>query len=467
MVSKASLTLAPKILPSTNKWWRQGLIRDTHCGISTAADTLDTDTDNNLLAQDMEQLIRRYSKLPQTSTSLQMLMKTGSGEMLGKAYNSEAFRGRMGQQLATQRVLNQMASFLRQEIPIRLAHRILDLDQVPYLRDMASVQAVKQIYMDSFSELLEFQPIRTTEDENNFALMLERLYLKHSSVLVQMAKGAYELREIIGRDHIKKRGCEEDPEWKLMTECQYLLDRFYMSRIGIRVLAGQYLALRDDFGDDYVGMICKNTSPYDIVRQAAENAKKMCRRQYGRAPQIEISGRLDLTFAYVPSYLHYISLELLKVSQKQMSDQDLSKMESKNWNILHFTQNAVRATSETHSQSVHLPVVNVIIADGMTNEDVVIKIADEGGGIRRSQVEKIWSYLFTTADPSVQRCLIAEGGDHSNANPIAGLGYGLPISRSYCQYFGGDLDLVSMEGYGTDAFIHLKKLGDSEEPLPV
>lgn len=103
----------------------------------------------------------------------------------------------------------------------------------------------------------------------------------------------------------------------------------------------------------------------------------------------------------------------------------------------------------------------------MLNEDVVIKIADEGGGIRRSQMDNIWSYLFTTADPAIQKGLIGQGVDHSNNNPIAGLGYGLPISRSYCRYFGGDLDLVSMEGYGTDAFIHLKRIGDSEEPLPV
>lgn len=60
-----------------------------------------------------------------------------------------------------------------------------------------------------------------------------------------------------------------------------------------------------------------------------------------------------------------------------------------------------------------------------------------------------------------------ENVDHGIDSPLAGLGYGLPISRSYARYFGGDVSLMSMEGHGTDAFVYLTRLGKTREPLPI
>jgi pyruvate dehydrogenase kinase 2/3/4 len=43
----------------------------------------------------------------------------------------------------------------------------------------------------------------------------------------------------------------------------------------------------------------------------------------------------------------------------------------------------------------------------------------------------------------------------TNAVTMAGYGYGLPISRLYARYFGGDLQIISMEGYGEFSVLHI------------
>ena len=40
------------------------------------------------------------------------------------------------------------------------------------------------------------------------------------------------------------------------------------------------------------------------------------------------------------------------------------------------------------------------------------------------------------------------------------------LPTTLCSYFGGDLQIISMENYGTDAYLHLNRLGNSQEPLP-
>jgi pyruvate dehydrogenase kinase 2/3/4 len=295
------------------------------------------------------------------------------------------------------------------------------------MRDMPSVQLVKGIYINSFVDIVRYPTIKSNDDEAAFANFLHKKYDMHANVLIQMARGAYESRQE-----------DDDVRFSQLQECHEFLDRFYMSRIGIRVLVGQYLALRKTPLPGYNGMICLETSPYDVVRQAARDATHMCERRYGEAPQVQIMGRLDLTFPYIPTYLHYILLELLK--------------------------NAMRATVERHMDSMKsFPPVQVVIADGRDNEDIVIKVADIGGGIPRSNMKKIWSYLFTTADPKIQKDFIGAKDHDPNNSPLAGLGFGLPISRSYARYFNGELTIMSMEGWGTDAYVHLARLEDPSQ----
>ena len=92
-----------------------------------------------------------------------------------------------------------------------------------------------------------------------------------------------------------------------------------------------------------IGLVSQRASPYEIALQTIDDAGYMCRRQHGDAPEVTIHGRTDLTFPYVPSYMSYILLELLK--------------------------NSMRATVETHGID-KMPPIRLVIADGEDNEDV-------------------------------------------------------------------------------------------------
>ena len=88
--------------------------------------------------------------------------------------------------------------------------------------------------------------------------------------------------------------------------------------------------------------------------------------------------------------------------------------------MLELLKNSMRATVEWHGVDGDFPPIKVVIADGKDNEDVVIKVSDEGGGIPRSNLKKIWSYLFTTADPSIQEGMIGTTlqVDHGTDSPL-------------------------------------------------
>lgn len=75
-------------------------------------------------------------------------------------------------------------------------------------------------------------------------------------------------------------------------------------------------------------------------------------------------------------------------------------------------------------------------------------MSDKGGGIPRSETEHLFKYMYSTA-PQPSRSDL-------QTTPLAGYGYGLPISRLYARYFHGDLSLLSCDGYGTDTIIYMK-----------
>ncbi len=96
---------------------------------SSSKDSKDIDYDG--VPDDVAKLINDHAKHPPTSVSLQALMRTGRGEYLDRHFENVAIK----EHTATELVLMQVASFLRRELPIRLAHRVQDLEKVSATRD--------------------------------------------------------------------------------------------------------------------------------------------------------------------------------------------------------------------------------------------------------------------------------------------------------------------------------------------
>ncbi|XP_067825091.1 pyruvate dehydrogenase (acetyl-transferring) kinase isozyme 2, mitochondrial-like isoform X2 [Heptranchias perlo] len=322
--------------------------------------------------------------------------------------------------------------FLRQELPVRLSNIMKEINLLPdRLLGTPSVQLVQSWYVQSLTDILEFYD-RNPDDHSalsGFTDALITIRNRHNDVIPTMAQGVIEYKESFGEDSITSQNV------------QYFLDRFYMSRISIRMLINQHTLIFDGTTNPahpkHIGSIDPDCEVVDVVRDAYETAKLLCDQYYMDSPALEVdehnvSGSGPVHIVYVPSHLYHMLFELFK--------------------------NAMRATVESHESSPRLPSIKVRVALG--GEDVTVKMSDKGGGVPLSKIDRLFSYMYSTA-PTPH--LGSSGG-----TPLAGFGYGLPISRLYAKYFQGDLQLYTMEGYGTDAVIYLKALSkDSVERLPV
>lgn len=85
-------------------------------------------------------------------------------------------------------------------------------------------------YLDSFRDLRSFPDIKDTDDEREFTQMIKAIKVRHNNVVPMMALGVQQL----------KKGMDPKIVYEDLDEIHQFLDRFYMSRIGIRMLIGLF-----------------------------------------------------------------------------------------------------------------------------------------------------------------------------------------------------------------------------------
>ncbi|KAF8320134.1 alpha-ketoacid dehydrogenase kinase [Clavulina sp. PMI_390] len=314
---------------------------------------------------------------------------------------------------------------VQSEIPRRLARMIQRFDKLPYICGTNPfIARVHSLYKSSFYELSSIPKITNQSENEAYATRLEAHIHAHSNDIPTLSKGFSECARYMKEPQIAA-----------------FLDDTIASRIGIRLMAEQYVAISQGAQTESrepahrSGIMDPDCDVASMVRMCAKFVGGMCEATFGAAPAVQIDGVPDARFGYVPAHIEYILTEILK--------------------------NSYRATAErARSGSAPLPPVQVTIAP--SSDYLSIRIRDEGGGITPTHLPKVFSYAFTTARSSS----ITAAGVQSGMGTIAGFGYGLPLARLYATYFGGSLELMSLHGHGTDTFIRLRRL-DQDTPIEI
>ncbi|KAF8163097.1 26S proteasome subunit P45 [Crassisporium funariophilum] len=365
-------------------------------------------------------------------------------------------------------------SYALSELPRRLATRVRSLEALPFIVGTNPyVTKTLNAYRESFRWLATHPPVTNLQENGQFVDGLANLVSRHANDIPTMAKGFQECARYMSPQQISD-----------------FLDGAIRNRISVRLIAEQHIAVSQALTHPndsaaYVGVVDMKCSPKSMIRMCGSFVTDLCEATLGASPTIVIDGYTDTTFAYVPVHLEYILTEILK--------------------------NSFRATVEHHmkqlSAAPHLPLPPVTITispplDASANEStyLTIRIRDQGGGVLPSNMARIFSYAFTTAGRGAEGSSDDGGGPYAaqhvggsaavegdaddgnvfgeitgkglqtGMGTIAGLGYGLPMSKLYAKsimhrYFGGSLDFFSLEGWGSDVYLKLRCLdeaGDSK-----
>jgi pyruvate dehydrogenase kinase 2/3/4 len=361
--------------------------------------------------------------------------------------------------------------FCHRELPVILAHMIVMLDGLKGgLVAMRNVAKVRAMLSSAFIKLTDSPVPRTTEECAVFRTLLEGVLDEVEPVVQTLALGVLELRRLRTM-HRQALNDGAAAQTKLRTlhdvpQLQESLDEFYLALVQFKFLILQLLqmsrcpikqagctatgggsaaagkgpagAAAAGEDEEVVGIVDTGIDLLEVARSARHNAELVCNEHHGDCPDIDIEladaddGRAFVS--HLTDHLNYILVELIK--------------------------NSLRATVDAHMKRNQLgmvdcddmPPVKVRIVTNRSPDTATVIVSDQGGGIPREDMNQIMSYTYTSTSTSTT----AHDGD-AEPTLLAGYGYGLPMSRIHARIFGGDIVIQSTEGYGTDAYLFLKK----------
>lgn len=328
------------------------------------------------------------------------------------------------------------------------ARRITEFRKLPYLVVVnPSILESYNLYLESMASLIKVSSEipETVEANRHFSenVLCDFIEL-HLDLLPGLSKGFAEVRNLISVEDTKR-----------------FLDAHLRERISMRLIAQQHIQLTQSLGSaDFVAGgkyngIIKPINIEEFVTKNAEMVNDMFLLKYDQTVPIKVehshrnkqlfwsksgedgadSVEEKLTFPYLGHHLDYILTEIFK--------------------------NAFRSHIENHVSDA----VVVTISTCESPAYLELRVRDKGRGIPPAALRHIFDYSFTTFE-------LGEGESFKTLNVppglagniVAGMGYGLPLSKNYIEIFNdgiedrnrelkGLLTIQTYPSWGTDVYI--------------
>ncbi|KAJ4381448.1 hypothetical protein N0V85_008670, partial [Neurospora sp. IMI 360204] len=294
------------------------------------------------------------------------------------------------------------ARFTLSLLPIRLAHRIQALRNLPYIVvSNPNISRIYNNYQHSLSTLLPWQgkTISSLDDEIKFTQVLAELVQTHTDTIPILAKGFIECRKYISPGEVTR-----------------FLDEHLRARIGTRLVAEQHIALHysstphfdpeasptpcpePETHPSYIGVIDTALRPASVIDSCGGFVADICELNYGVRPEWVVDGEPDATFAFVPMHLEYIVTELLKNAFRATVENGMSREPV----VVTIAPEPASSAASAATPGVYsdCPTKNSKAHGIIPLHDhapgVTIRIRDRGGGINPVVLPHIWGYSFTT-----------------------------------------------------------------------
>ncbi|SCU78425.1 LADA_0A05556g1_1 [Lachancea dasiensis] len=295
--------------------------------------------------------------------------------------------------------------------------RLDAVQKLPYIAVLnPNIEETNRLYLRTLESLLSINYPYGLHDEEVMTKILTEFLDDHQDTLVTLSRGFQEIMEFYPKEAVFQ-----------------FLNLHLRDRIAMKLLATHYLSISAQVSGDLpvVGVLHKEMKISELVRRVEEFVGDLCFVKYDHQVPITILEGNEVEFPCVPTDLEYVLTELLKNSSRAHIENSTPE-------------------NNTAEKAVEVSIIR-------SENDLEIRIRDFGGGIPPQVEDRMFDYSYSTVDADAKdtgmSAYVLPGADVCN---VSGMGFGLPMCKAYVEMFNGTLDIQSLWGWGTDAYVKLK-----------